>query len=95
MELTSEIQKLQKAKITNMAKQKIGQEIYSQYYSALEKGCIDKFSENYLRGDIFGTMRNNVLKVSDILEACIITHFIFMVCLFLAFLLLLYHHVPL
>ena len=56
------------AKITNMAKQKIRQEIYNQYYSALEKGCIDKFSENYLLGDILGTMRNNVLKVSDILE---------------------------
>ena len=32
-------------KITNMARQKIRQEIYNQYYSALEKGCIDKFSE--------------------------------------------------
>ena len=28
------------AKITNMAKQKIKQEIYNQCYSALEKGCI-------------------------------------------------------
>ena len=57
------------AKITNMAKQKIRQEIYNQYYSALEKGCIDKFCENCLLGDILGTMRNNVVKVSDILEA--------------------------
>ena len=57
------------AKITNMAKQKTRQEIYNQYYSALEKGCIDKFCENYLLGDILGTMRNNVLKVSDVLEA--------------------------
>ena len=57
-----------------MAKQKIRQEIYNQYYSALEKGCIDrgvdKFCENCLLGDILGTiMRNNVLKVSDVLEA--------------------------
>ena len=52
-----------------MAKQKIRQEIDNQYYSALEKGCIDKFCENYLLGDILGTMRNNVLKVSDVLEA--------------------------
>ena len=57
------------AKITNMAKQKIRQEISNQYYSALEKGCIDNFCENYFLGDILGTMRNNVLKVSDILEA--------------------------
>ena len=57
------------AKITNMAKQKIRQEIYNQYYSALEKGCIDRFCENYLLGDILATMRNNVLKVSDALEA--------------------------
>ena len=41
------------AKITNMAKQKISQEIYNQY----------------LFGDILGTMRNNVQKVSNILEA--------------------------
>ena len=57
------------AKITNMTKQKIRQEIYNQYYSPLEKGWIDKFYENYLLRDILGTMRNNVLKVSDILEA--------------------------
>ena len=57
------------AKIINMTKQKIRQEIYNQYYSALEKGCIDKFCENYLLGDILGTMRNNVLKVSNVLEA--------------------------
>ena len=50
--------KIAEAKITNMAKQKIRQEIYDQYYSALEKGCIDKFCENYLLGDIFGTMKN-------------------------------------
>ena len=55
------------AKITNIAKQKLRQEIYNQYYSALEKGCIDKFCE--VLGDILGTMRNNVLKVSDALEA--------------------------
>ena len=35
------------AKITNMEKQQIRQGIYNQYYSALEKGCIDKFCENY------------------------------------------------
>ena len=57
------------AKITNMTKQKIRQEIYNRYYSALEKGCIDKFCENYLLGDILGTIGNNVLKVSDTLEA--------------------------
>ena len=56
-------------KITKMAKQKIRQKIYNQYYSALEKGCIDKLCENYLLGDILGTMRNNVLKVSGVLEA--------------------------
>ena len=37
------------AKITNMAKQKIRQEIYNQYYSALKKGCIDKFCEKQER----------------------------------------------
>ena len=57
------------AKITNMAKQKIRQEIYNQYYSALEKGCIDKFCGNYLLGDILGTVRKNILKASDVLEA--------------------------
>ena len=56
-------------KITNMTKQKIRQEIYNQYYSALKKGCIDKLCENYLLGDMLGTMRNNALKVSAILEA--------------------------
>ena len=47
---------------------KIRQEVYNQDYSAVEQLCIDKFRENYLLGDILGTMRNNVLKVSDILE---------------------------
>ena len=60
-----------------MAKQKIKQEIYNQYYSALEKGFIDKICENYLLGDILGTMRNNVLKVSDVLEALSLYHYCF------------------
>ena len=43
-------------------------EIWNKFRLAVEKDCVQQFSDKYLTGNILGTLNNWILKLADALK---------------------------
>ena len=57
-----------KAKVINMAKHKIRDQIWDQFHLAIDKGQLDEFSSFFLIDNLIGKLNGKALVLNELLE---------------------------